>query len=109
MLNVAMTDGAERFLRSEIAAYSLPRPGVVITRQGTKGDLVRDTNGQAKWTIEHPYPWRATVISLDGLPVAERIEVRGITICAIGSAPSKFPPLRIGVVDGELRVHEIGA
>ena len=33
----------------------------MIHRQGPKGDVVRLPTGQASWSVERPYPWRAQV------------------------------------------------
>ena len=36
-------------------------PGLMVSRQGPKGELSRTEDGQAKWSIERPHPWREQV------------------------------------------------
>jgi hypothetical protein len=37
------------------------RPGLMVHRQGPKGDVTRLPTGEASWSVERPYPWCAQV------------------------------------------------
>jgi len=61
MFFVRFTAEAKALVAERSAREGYLKPGVMIHRQGPRGDVTRSADGQAQWNIEHPHPWRAQV------------------------------------------------
>jgi len=61
MFIVTFTPEAKRFVAAEALREGFAQPGLMVSRQGPKGDVLRTSEGRATWNIERPHPWRAQV------------------------------------------------
>jgi hypothetical protein len=61
MFVVEITAEARTEIVDQFAREAFVRPGLMIHRQGPKGDVTRSSEGEAKWQVERPHPWHAQV------------------------------------------------
>ena len=64
MFIVTFTSEAKELIATEVANQGYVAPGLMIHRQGPKGDVSRTPEGQAEWNIDRPHPWSALVQDL---------------------------------------------
>lgn len=68
MFKVKITAEAKAIIVRAIANHGGPKAGLMIHRQGPTGDILRDANGNAAWSIERRHPWAIQVGSYETIP-----------------------------------------
>ena len=80
MFAVQINDEAKEFIRRALAKEEGPHPGIMIHRQGPVGDLSRNADGRATWSIERRHPWAIAVGSYYSSDKEEIFVVDGIRV-----------------------------
>ena len=106
MFRVHISTEAKAFIEQQFMLEGLGRPGLMIGRQGPVADVIRTSDGQSKWNIERPYPWRAHVFEIgdhnDNLVYVEGIFVWLVLIPRQGELG-----VQVAFRDGELFVEAL--
>ena len=58
---VTFTPEAKVAIAEEAEREGYSKPGVMIHRQGPRGEITRTPDGRSEWNVERPHPWRAQV------------------------------------------------
>lgn len=61
MFTVLFTQEAKAKIAEQLACEDFAKPGLMIHRQGPRGDLTRTSTGEAHWNVERPHPWQAYI------------------------------------------------
>jgi hypothetical protein len=59
MFEIRISTEAKSLLLERAASEGFERPGLMVHRQGPKGDGTRTPDGATTWSVERPHPWRA--------------------------------------------------
>jgi hypothetical protein len=109
MFTVLFTQEAKDVIAEQLARENFAKPGLMIHRQGPRGDLTRTSTGQAQWNVERPHPWRAYIGDLqllgdnpEGVFTFDGVLVYFALIPKQGEAG-----VEVSVRDGELFVDAI--
>ena len=111
MFHVQFTTEATREFERQAAQGSFAKPGVMIHRQGPKGDVKRSADGTPQWSVERPHPWRAQIgdFSDFGDNPVDVIDVRGIPVwLALVPRPGEYG-VEISVREGAFHVEPLAA
>jgi len=105
---VHIEEGAKLLLRKRLADFDAPRPVVWIERVGAVGELHRDPEGKAVWSIHHPHPWNVTICGVqEDIPESEFLHIDGFRIVvALVPWPGEAG-VRVSVRDGTLQVDPL--
>jgi len=109
MFAVKITPDAKRFLDAKLRELELPRPGVMVFRQGPKADIVRTPSGEPLWSIEHPHPWAIDTGSFETYPDSELMIVDGIRVHLALTPRNNETGVLIRLREGDLFVEALGA
>jgi hypothetical protein len=86
-------------------------PGVMLHRQGPKGEVTRLASGQAQWSVEHPHPWRAQVGDFQsfGENPTDVVQVDGIAVWLALTPRLGELGVEVPVQNGALHVEPLAA
>jgi hypothetical protein len=90
---------------------ALPCLGVMLHRQGPKGEVTRLASGQAQWSVEHPHPWRAQVGDFQsfGENPTDVVQVDGIAVWLALTPRLGELGVEVPVQNGALHVEPLAA
>jgi hypothetical protein len=74
---VTFTPDAYTELCQRVAAFDEPDPGVAVTWLPAQRDLIRTAEGKAVWIEPEPDRWAVGVMTLEDLPMPEKIHTIG--------------------------------
>ena len=78
MFSVKVTAEAKEVIKRALERFDMPRPGIMISRQGVRADVQRTADGNAEWSVERLHSWTYTVSSMSALPEEDVVLVEGI-------------------------------
>lgn len=61
MFSVRFTPDAKALVAELFARGDFTKPGLMVHRQGPRGNVTRTDAGGVNWSVERPHPWRAQV------------------------------------------------
>ena len=109
MFAVKVTPEAKEVIERAFESFDLPSPGIMISRQGARADVLRTATGEARWAVERLHPWRYTVSSMSAIPDKDIVMVEGIPFwLAIIPRPEESG-IVISVRNGELYIDALPA
>jgi hypothetical protein len=112
MFRVRFTPEAKAEVARQAQRGGFTKPGVMIHRQGLKGDVVRTAGGQVSWTVERPHPWRAQVGDFKALGRAATdavFNVDGIAVFLVLVPRPGEVGVQVSLLDGDLYVESLAA
>ena len=110
MFAVEIDPEAKAYLEAKLRESGLPRPGVMIVRQGPMADVVRSKRGDAVWNITRPNsPWALHTGSFETYPDNELQVVNGIRVHLSLIPRDGEKGVMIKLKDGEPIVETLGA
>jgi len=102
---VEIDDEARPLLARWLADFDLLRPCILIERAGPVGDVARDADGKAVWSVYRPRFWSVSIgAAPDGPPHTGLLDVDGFQVRVPHDPGPGERTLRIGVLDGRLQV-----
>jgi len=111
MFEVRFTAEAKAEVARQAHREGLVRPGVMIHRQGPKADVTRQPDGQTKWSVERPHPWRAQVGDFQtfGEAATDVFEFEGVSVwLALIPRPGERG-VQVSLQNGLLHVEPLAA
>ena len=109
MFVVSFSPEAKVAIADEAIHGAYAKPGVWINRQGARGDVKRSPEGQAEWTIERPYPWRARVVDFTSLDPKHIQVFDGVLVQLIFNSLPREAGVHVSVRNGGLFVEPTDA
>jgi hypothetical protein len=110
MFRVEITAEAKAVLESKLSESGLPRPGIMILRQGPKADVKRSAEGKTIWSIERPgSPWALHTGSFETYPDHELAVVNGIRVHLALIPRENERGVVVMIKNGEPVVETLGA
>jgi len=114
-MRITITPEAKREIEHRLARLHAHDGGLIVLRTFAKADLTRSVFGEAKWSVERPEPWSATVVSFGTVATAlasqaielKVHEVNGLKVGVL--ALEKLPSLQVELHGKALHVHQIDA
>ena len=111
---IVIDDDAKAMLRDELARVGVERSFVILERVGPVGDVTRGPDGNVKWSISHPHPWRVSFggvyvgqVRAEEMPDSKFLFVDEIPVLLPIMAQSHEVGLHISVRSGNLFVEAI--
>ncbi len=111
MFQVRFTPEAKAEVARQAQANAFAKPGVMIHRQGPKGEVKRTAAGQAQWEVERPHPWRAQVGDFEsfGQDATDVFVFEGVSVwLALIPKPGELGVL-VSLLNGVLHVEPLAA
>jgi hypothetical protein len=111
-MRITITPEAKREIEHRLARLHAHDGGLMVLRTFAKADLTRSAFGEAKWSVERPEPWSATVISFGTIAAAlasqaVELKVQEVDGVQVGFlALEEFPPLQVELHGKALHVRE---
>ena len=109
MFAVKVTAEAKEVIKRAFERFDMPRPGIMISRQGVHADVHRTADGNAEWVVEHMHPWTYTVSSMSAIPEKDIMLVDGIPFWLALIPRAQERGIELSVRNGELFVDALPA
>jgi hypothetical protein len=110
MFTVTLSPDAKRLIEDRGLARNLHKPGLLIHREGPRGEVTRSSEGRAKWEVERPYPWRAQVGEFETFAESDDVFlVEGVRVWLALIPKPHERGVRVLVLEGELHVEPVNA
>jgi hypothetical protein len=109
MFAVKVTAEAKEVIKRELERFDMPRPGIMISRQGSKTDVHRGADGNAIWSVERLHPWTYAVSSMSAISAEDILFVDGISFWLALIPRSQERGIELSVRNGELFVDALPA
>ena len=101
---VRLTSEAKGLFAKLAADLRYTKPGLMIHRQGPRGDVVRSDDGTAVWNVERPHPWKVRVGEFESIPETDEdvVVIDGVRIWLPLTPRAGERGVEVSVRDGEL-------
>jgi hypothetical protein len=109
MFRVEITADAKVALEAKLRELGFAQPGIMIGREGPRGDVARSKEGNTVWNIERPAnPWRFDLASFEKYPDAEYQVVNGIRVYLAFLPRENENGVVIRLKNGEPTIESLG-
>ena len=109
MFSVKVTAEAKEVIKRALERFDMPRPGIMISRQGVRADVQRTADGNAEWSVERLHSWTYTVSSMSSIPEGDVVLIDGIPFWLALIPRAQERGIEVSVRNGELYVDALPA